>query len=36
MKLFKYITIALSSFFMCGCSDYLDNAPDVDNGNGFQ
>jgi len=28
MKLFKYITIALSSFFMCGCSDYLDNAPD--------
>lgn len=28
MKLFKYITIALSSLFMCGCSDYLDNAPD--------
>ena len=28
MKLFKYITIAFSSLFMCGCSDYLDNAPD--------
>ncbi len=26
MKLFKYITIAFSSLFMCGCSDYLDNA----------
>ena len=28
MKLFKYITIAFSSLFMCGCSYYLDNAPD--------
>ena len=28
MKLFKYIALAFSSLFMCGCADYLDNAPD--------